>query len=163
MRAKLCLSCSTIVVTTVLNFLASHIPPRPLEDQRPCERVVQFQFRQRWWAMEVHVRGLNHLEDQRRSGKELCRSSVKAFVCFNFGSLASYWPRPWTEFVVRLWAGRPPKRGPDISKRQPPTTQTASLECLWAAFAARASPRGPGASMRQPRRPRMGLPENAQR
>ena len=98
------------------------------------------------------------LEDQRPCGKELCSSSVEALVCFNFGSLASYWPRPWSDFGVPLGAGRPPKGGPGASKRQPQTTQTASLECLWGTFGGRASRGGPGASRRQPRRPKMGLP-----
>ena len=31
-------------------------------------------------------------------------------------------------------ARRPPKGGPETSKREPQTTQTVSLECLWAAF-----------------------------
>ena len=106
---------------------ASRIPPRLLQDQRPC-------------------------------GKELCSSSVEAFVCLNCGSLASYWPRPWSDFGMPLGAGRPPKGGPETSKRQPQTTQTASLECLWGAFGGRASRGGPGASRRQPRRPTMGLP-----
>ena len=64
----------------------------------------------------------------------MCSSSVEALVCFNFGSLASYWPCPWSDFGVPLGAGRPPKCGPETSKRQPQTTQTASLECLWGAF-----------------------------
>ena len=92
-------------------------------------------------------------------GKELCSSSVEALVCFNFGSLASYWPRPWSDFGVPLGAGRPPKWSPGTSKRQDQTTQTASLECLWGAFGGRASRGGPGASRRQPRRPKMGLPQ----
>ena len=40
------------------------------------------------------------VEDQRPCGKELCSSSVEALVCFNFGSLASYWPRPRSDFGV---------------------------------------------------------------
>ena len=106
---------------------ASRIPPRLLQDQRPC-------------------------------GKELCSTSVEAVVCLNFGSLASYWPRLWSDFGVPLGAGRPPKGGPETSKRQPQTAQTASLECLWGAIGVRATRGGPGASGRQPRRPKMGLP-----
>ena len=34
------------------------------------------------------------LEDQWPCGKELCNFSSVAFVCVNFRSLASYWPRP---------------------------------------------------------------------
>ena len=89
------------------------------------------------------------LEDQRPCGKVLCSSSVEAFVCLNFGSLASHWPRPWSDFGVPLGAGRLPKGGPETSKRQPQTTQTASLECLWGAFGGRASRGGLGASRRQ--------------
>ncbi len=98
------------------------------------------------------------LEDQWPCGKELCNFSSEAFVCVNFRSLASYWPRPWSDFGVPLGAWRPPKGGPEISKRQPQTTQTVSLECLWAAFGGRASRGGPGASRRQPGRPKRGLP-----
>ena len=52
------------------------------------------------------------LEDQRPCGKVLCSSSVEALVCLNFGSLASYWPRPWSDFEVPLGFGRPPTGGP---------------------------------------------------
>ena len=49
------------------------------------------------------------LEDQKPCGKDLCSSSVEALVCFNFGSLASYWPRPWSDFGVPWGPGDPPK------------------------------------------------------
>ena len=98
------------------------------------------------------------LEDQWPCGKELCNFSSEAFVCVNFRSLASYWPRPWSDFGVPLGARRPPKGGPETSKRQPQTTQTVSLECLWAAFGGRASRGASGASRRQPGRPKRGLP-----
>ena len=73
--------------------------------------------------------------------KELCNFSSEAFVRVNFRSLASYWPRPWIDFGVPLGARRPPppKGGPETSKRQPQTTQTVSLECLWATFGGQAS------------------------
>ena len=85
-----------------------------------------------------------------RPGSDLCNGLT---VC-----LASYWPRPWNDFGVPLGARRLPKGGPEISKRQPQTTQTVSLECLWAAFGGRASRGAPGASRRQPGRPKRGLP-----
>ena len=102
------------------------------------------------------------LEDQGPCGKELCSFSSEALVCVNFRSLASYWPRPWNDFGVPSGARRPPKGGPETSKRQPQTTHTASLESLWGAFGvplgAGPPEGGPGASRRQPRRHKMGLP-----
>ena len=76
-------------------------------------------------------------ETPRLAARDLIQVPLRSGqVCFNFGSLASYWPRPWSDFGVPLGAGRPPKGGPETSKRQPQTTQTASLECLWGAFGA---------------------------
>ena len=66
----------------------------------------------------------------------------------------NYDSRPWSDFGVPFGARRLPKGGPETSKREPQTTQTVSLECLWAAFWGRASRGGPGASRRQPRRPK---------
>ncbi len=60
------------------------------------------------------------LEGQRPFGKMLCSSIVEAFVCLDFGSLASYWPRLWKDFGVPLGAARPPKGVlPGASNKQP--------------------------------------------
>ena len=98
------------------------------------------------------------LEDQWPCGKELCNFSSEAFVCVNFRSLASYWPRPWSDFGVPWGARQLPKGGPETSKRQPQTTQTVSLECLWGAFGA-----GPPEGGRGPQGDNLGDPKWASR
>ena len=98
------------------------------------------------------------LEDQWHCGKKLCNFSSESVVCVNFRSLASYWPRPWSDFGVPLGARRLPKRGPETSKRQPQTTQTASVECLCGAFGA-----GPPEGGREPQGDNPGDPKWASR
>ena len=98
------------------------------------------------------------LEDQWPCGKELCNFSSEAFVRANVRSLASYWPRPWSDFGVTLGARRLPKGSPENSKRQPQTTQTVSLECLWAAFWGPGLPRGAGGLKETTRATQKGPP-----
>ena len=77
------------------------------------------------------------LEDQWPCGKKLCNFSSEAFVCVKFRSLASYWPRPWSDFGVPLGARRLPKGGPESGDFQETTPDDPNsflgvpLGCLW--------------------------------
>ena len=50
----------------------------------------------------------------------------------------------WSDFRMFFGARRLPKGPPETSTREPQSTQTVSLECLWAAFWGRTSRGGPG-------------------
>ncbi len=79
------------------------------------------------------------LDDQWPRGEELCNFSSEAFVCVNFRSLASYWPRPWSDFGVPLGAWRPRIR---VVPRIRTGTPAAKPEIQ--TDPGRASPRPPG-------------------
>ncbi len=98
------------------------------------------------------------LEDQRPCGKVSCSFSVEAFVCFNFGSLASYWPRSRNDFGVPLGSGRPPNGGPGAAKRQPRRPKPRPWGACGVPLGAGGPPEGAGSFQETTQATNMGLP-----
>ena len=151
------------VVVCVFLFYRVHFLPLDRIDARSYnEQIVHrvFKYVQQGKSKNCFrfASSASALEDQWPCWKKLCNFSSEAFVCVNLGHWPHIGPVPGPTLGCLWGARRPPKGGPETSKRQLRTTQTVSLECLWAAFGGRASRGAPGASRRQPGRPKRGLP-----